>query len=138
MVWAVWFISRYIWEGDTKNPQLLKTDSLRYISEIQHLTTEMYVKASPKGLSHHIYSSTSIYPSYLYPPKGSMLYSMKMIYQYIKQTRTLTQWQSRSMLVLKKSMGSRLEVLTQTYKAIGRSLLEYGVPIWNPIISLSC
>mgnify|MGYP007048355338 CR=1 FL=1 len=34
--------------------------------------------------------------------------------------------------------GQDKEVLTQTYKAIGRSLLEYGVPIWSPIISPSC
>jgi hypothetical protein len=31
--------------------------------------------------------------------------------------------------------GQDKETLTMTYKAIGRSVLEYGAPIWSPIIS---
>ena len=34
--------------------------------------------------------------------------------------------------------GQDKETLTLTYKAIGRSILEYAVPIWSPIISTSC
>ena len=34
--------------------------------------------------------------------------------------------------------GQDKETLTLTYKAIGRSILEYAVPIWSPIISQTC
>ena len=35
----------------------------------------------------------------------------------------------------KISTGQDQETLVSTYKSIGRSVLEYGAPIWSPIIS---